>query len=66
MYVQQLQDGIARPRPQTPAYPAITAAFSAAILKIAQGMDVRQAVNTAVRQIDRNLAANRYYKASEP
>jgi multiple sugar transport system substrate-binding protein len=66
IYVQQLGDGVARARPQTPAYPAITAAFSAAILKIARGRDVRQALNTAVGQIDRNLAANRYYKASEP
>jgi multiple sugar transport system substrate-binding protein len=66
IYVQQLGDGVARARPQTPAYPAITAAFSAAILKIARGRDVRQALNTAVGQIDGNLAANRYYKASGP
>jgi multiple sugar transport system substrate-binding protein len=66
IYVQQLEDGVARARPQTPAYPAITAAFSAAILKIARGRDVRQALNTAVGQIDRNLAANRYYKAPGP
>lgn len=66
LYVQQLEDGVARPRPQTPAYPAITAAFSAAILKIAQGQRPRQALDTAVRQIDRNLAGNRYYQAPGP
>ena len=49
LYVQELEDGIARPRPQTPAYPAITAAFSAAFLNIAQGGDVRRALDTAAR-----------------
>ena len=66
IYVQQLQDGFARPRPQTPAYPAISAAFAAALAQISQGQDVRQALDAAVRQIDGNLAANRYYMASEP
>ena len=66
LYVQQLQEGIARPRPQTPAYPAIRAAFATALAKISQGQDVRQALDAAVRQIDGNLAANRYYMASEP
>jgi multiple sugar transport system substrate-binding protein len=66
LYVQQLDEGIARSRPQTPAYPAITAAFSAAILKISRGGNVRQALDDAVRQIDRNLAANHYYRTLEP
>jgi multiple sugar transport system substrate-binding protein len=66
IYVQQLEDGVARARPQTPAYPAITSAFATAILKITRGADVRQALDTAVRQIDGNLAANRYYKAPGP
>jgi multiple sugar transport system substrate-binding protein len=66
LYVQQLEDGIARARPQTPAYPAITAAFSSAVLNIARGQDVRQALDTAVRHIDGDLVANRFYKISEP
>lgn len=66
LYVQQLEDGIARARPQTPAYPAITAAFSAAFLDITRGGSVRRALDTAVGQIDRNLAAHRYYQPSEP
>ena len=65
-YVELLTDGIARPRPQTPAYPAITAAFAGAILKITKGHGVRQALDAAVGQIDGNLAANQYYKTSEP
>jgi multiple sugar transport system substrate-binding protein len=65
LYVQQLQDGVALPRPQTPAYPAISAAFATAFSAISQGRDVRQALDAAVREIDGNLAANHYYRASE-
>ena len=65
-YVQELEDGTARPRPQTPAYPAVTAAFTTAFLRIARGEDVRRALDTAVRQIDENLAANHYYRPSGP
>jgi multiple sugar transport system substrate-binding protein len=66
LYVQQLRDGVARPRPQTPAYPAISAAFAAAFAGISQGRDVRQALDAAVREIDSNLAANHDYRASQP
>jgi multiple sugar transport system substrate-binding protein len=66
LYVQQLEDGVARARPQTPAYPAITAAFSSAILNITRGEDVQHTLDTAVRQIDGNLAANRFYQTLEP
>lgn len=66
IYVQQLQGGIARPRPQTPAYPAISIAFGTALARISRGDPVRQALDAAVRQIDANLAANRYYITSEP
>jgi multiple sugar transport system substrate-binding protein len=66
LYVQQLRDGVARPRPQTPAYPAISAAFAAAFAGISQGRGVRQALDAAVREIDGNLAANHDYRASEP
>src|SRR5262249_17237512 len=66
IYVQQLQGGIARPRPQTPAYPAISLAFGTALARISRGGNVRQALDAAVRQIDANLAANRYYMTSEP
>ncbi len=66
LYVEQLQTGIARPRPQTPAYPAISTAFATALIGISHGQNVRQALDTAVRQIDANLAANRYYVPTEP
>ena len=66
IYVQQLQQAIARPRPQTPAYPAISLAFATAVSRISQGANVQQALNTAVGQIDANLAANRYYPPTSP
>jgi multiple sugar transport system substrate-binding protein len=66
IFVQQLLGGVARPRPQTPAKPAISLAFATALSRISQGADVRQALDAAVRQIDANLAENGYYAASEP
>lgn len=66
LYVEQLQDGIARPRPQTPAYPAISVAFATALIEINRGQNVRQALDTAVGQIDANLAKNRYYVTAGP
>jgi multiple sugar transport system substrate-binding protein len=65
LYVQQLRDGVARPRPQTPAYPAVSTAFATAFSAISQGQDVRQALDAAVREIDANLAADHDYRASE-
>jgi hypothetical protein len=55
-----------RARPQTPVYPPITAAFSSAIWTIARGNNVQQALEIAVSQVDGNLAANGFHKASEP
>ena len=66
LYVRELADGVARARPQTPAYPAITAAFSGAFLRIARGQDVRRALDAAARQIGRNLADNHHYRRSGP
>ena len=66
LYLQQLEQGVARARPPTPAYPEITAAFSAAILNIARGHRVQPALDTAARRIDRSLAAHHYFHALEP
>src|SRR5213083_804397 len=41
VFVQQLQIGIAEPRPITPAYPAITSAFSEAVINITTGANVK-------------------------
>lgn len=44
------------PRPVTPAYPTITAAFSTAVLTILQGGDPRTALSTAAATIDASIA----------
>lgn len=66
LYIQQLDRGVARARPPTPAYPEITAAFSAAIRSIARGHQVQPALDAAARRIDRSLAAHHYFRAPEP
>jgi multiple sugar transport system substrate-binding protein len=62
LFIQQLRGGVARPRPQTPAYPAITDAFSGAFKKIVvDKAPVRKTLDEAVRAIDKDLADHRYY-----
>lgn len=62
LFIQQLRSGVARPRPQTPAYPAITEAFSLAFKKIVvDKAPVRKTLDEAVRAIDKDLADHRYY-----
>ena len=66
LYVRQLEGGTARPRPQTPAYPAVTAAFSVAVNQIFAGRRVKPALDDAARRIQRDLEAHRGYPAPEP
>ncbi len=63
MYVlrQQLEGGVAVPRPITPAYPAITAAFSTAMDNIIKGANVQNELDTAVDNIDSNIEQNQGY-----
>lgn len=49
------------PRPQTPAYPAITLAFQDAFANITQGADVQSELDNAVAAIDEDLEANQFY-----
>ena len=49
------------PRPITPAYPTISAAFSAAVLAVVQGGDPQQALTKAAGTIDADLLANHGY-----
>ena len=60
IYVVQLQS-IAVPRPQTPAYPTITQAFTKAIDDIVHGGDVKTALDNAVRTIDKDIKSNDGY-----
>jgi multiple sugar transport system substrate-binding protein len=67
LYYEQLESDVARPRPQTPAYPAITDAFRRATDRIllADG-PVKPTLDAAVRRIDRDLAEHGYYRSTEP
>ena len=62
LFIEQLTGGVARPRPRTPAYPAITDAFSRAFAKIMfDEAPVRATLDGAVRAIDKDLADHQYY-----
>ncbi|NGN63222.1 sugar ABC transporter substrate-binding protein [Streptomyces sp. A7024] len=52
---------VAVPRPQTPAYPTITQAFSQAVDDISQGKDVSGALKKAVDTIDQDIKDNDGY-----
>lgn len=56
---------VAVPRPQTPAYPAITQAFAQAVDDISQGKDVQEALSTAVGKIDQDIKDNDGYPIQE-
>ncbi len=63
LYVQNLEAApdIAVPRPATPAYGAIRNAFSDALADIIAGADVQETLDSAVEEIDADIAANEGY-----
>ena len=62
LYIQQLEDGTARPRPQTPAYPALSAAFAQAFHEIViRGRPVSRVLDRAARRVHGDLRDHRYY-----
>jgi multiple sugar transport system substrate-binding protein len=62
LFIEQLTGGVARPRPRTPAYPAITEAFSRAFPKIMiDRAPVKATLDEAVDAIDKDLAAHDGY-----
>lgn len=63
VYYDQLVNGVGVPRPQTPAYNVITAAFATAADEIARGGDVQDALDEAVDRIDADIEANNGYAA---
>jgi multiple sugar transport system substrate-binding protein len=65
IFVQQLQGGVAIPRPATPAYPAITSAFAEAVNNIVAGADVQEELDNAVEKIDQDIEDNQGYPAPE-
>jgi multiple sugar transport system substrate-binding protein len=65
IFVQQLEGGVAVPRPVTPAYPVITEVFAAAVQNIVTGADVKAELDNAVQQIDQDIQDNRGYPLPE-
>jgi multiple sugar transport system substrate-binding protein len=62
LYVEQLEDGVARPRPQTAAYPVLTAAFAKAFQEIVVGLrPVKPTLDAAARAVTSDLIAHGYY-----
>lgn len=61
IFVEQLEGGVAVPRPETPAYPTITTAFAEAVQNIVSGADVKAELDKAVQKIDQDIEDNRGY-----
>lgn len=65
IFVQQLEGGVAVPRPVTPAYPVITQAFAEAVQNIVAGADVKAELDNAVKKIDLDIEDNQGYPMPE-
>jgi multiple sugar transport system substrate-binding protein len=61
IFVQQLEGGVALPRPITPGYPVITQAFAEAVQNIISGADVKAELDKAVEKIDQDIEDNQGY-----
>ncbi|WP_326583601.1 sugar ABC transporter substrate-binding protein [Streptomyces sp. NBC_00481] len=67
LFIEQLRSGAARPRPQTPAYPSVTVAFSQAVADVVfSGAPAKKTLDEAVEAIDQDLAAHDGYPKSGP
>lgn len=61
LFVRQLREGFAVPRPRTPAYPIISSAFQKAFQDVRDGRDVQAALAAAATAIDRDVEDNHGY-----
>jgi multiple sugar transport system substrate-binding protein len=61
LFADQLLQGVAVPRPRTPAYPIITTAFQQAFQQLRNGANVKQALDKAVKTIDQDIVDNQGY-----
>ncbi|NQT60582.1 MAG: sugar ABC transporter substrate-binding protein [Bacteroidetes bacterium] len=61
IFTQQLNTGVALPRPITPAYPVITEVFAEAVQNIVTGADVKTELDRAAAAIDQDLEDNKGY-----
>ena len=55
VYADQLTQGIARPRPSTAAYPAVTTAFAGAVATVLDGEPAAEVLPTAAASLDEAL-----------
>jgi len=62
VFIQQLEGGVAVPRPITPAYATITSEFAFAVDTIVNGGDVQEALSDAAANIDLDIEDNDGYK----
>ena len=58
---EALSGGYSIPRPPHPGYTTMSVAFAQAIQDIEDGLDVKTALDKAVKTIDDDLKANDYY-----
>ncbi len=65
IFVQQLEGGVALPRPITPAYPTITTAFAEAVQNIVTGSNVKAELDKAVAKIDQDIEDNQGYPITQ-
>lgn len=65
VFVQQLEGGVAVPRPVTPAYPVITLTFGEALANIISGSDIQAELDDAVKKIDLDIEDNQGYPMPE-
>lgn len=63
IYMQQALQGVSMVRPETPAYPAISSAFSEAVNNIMAGQDVRKELDAAAKKINQHIAENKGFPA---
>jgi len=61
----QLEGGVALPRPITPAYPTITVVFAEAVQNIVNGADAKTELDKAVKKIDQDIKDNQGYPVPE-
>lgn len=61
LFAEQLLEGVAVPRPKTPAYPVITTEFQNAFQQIRNGGNVKEALDVAARNIDQDIRDNQGY-----
>ncbi len=61
LFVTQLTEGFARPRPRTPGYPVITSIFQNTFKDITNGADVGRALRRAAEEITRDIRDNKGY-----